>query len=234
MSTSIPKTSGIYMITCLDNHRFYIGSSINLYRRYKDHWRALNNHTHRNQHLQRAWDKYTESSFVFEILELIEPILIIEREQFWIDKLQPFNEIGFNIRPKADETCHAQETKQKIAESHKGIKPTAETRLKMSVIKKATPPTNLGRVFNDEWRANIGKAKTGQRWKVKEPRSVQRREQIAEEKAKNYIVTSPEGEKTIIKNLSKFCRENHLNRGRMCQVAMGNESHHKGWKCRHA
>jgi hypothetical protein len=48
-------------------------------------------------------------------------------------------------------------------------------------------------------------------------------------RAKHYKFTSPNGESIDVFNLSKFCRENGLNQGRMCNVANGKRNHHKGW-----
>lgn len=41
---------------------------------------------------------------------------------------------------------------------------------------------------------------------------------------------SPSGEIFKITNLRKFCQENNLNNGTMCDVALGNRKQHKGWK----
>lgn len=48
--------------------------------------------------------------------------------------------------------------------------------------------------------------------------------------AKSYKFVNPEGEIVDIYNLRKFCMENCLQQGSMCQVANGKASHHKGWK----
>ena len=48
--------------------------------------------------------------------------------------------------------------------------------------------------------------------------------------AKEYVFLSPEGERVNIYNLSKFCRNNNLNRASMGMVNAGKHDHHKGWK----
>ena len=70
MSDDIPPTSGIYMITCTTNKKIYIGSTCNLYNRRRDHFSALRQKRHGNPYLQRAWNKYGEQAFTFEVLEL--------------------------------------------------------------------------------------------------------------------------------------------------------------------
>lgn len=45
----------------------------------------------------------------------------------------------------------------------------------------------------------------------------------------HYWFTDPTGVVVEIYNLSKFCRENKLNRGNMLRVLNGERNHHKGW-----
>ena len=47
--------------------------------------------------------------------------------------------------------------------------------------------------------------------------------------AKSYLFASPEGEEFRIFNMRKFCMERELTASRMYQVALGNQSNHKGW-----
>ena len=59
--------SGIYCIKNVDTGKKYIGQSKNIYKRWIDHRWALNNKMHDNDYLQKAWDKYGETHFVFSI-----------------------------------------------------------------------------------------------------------------------------------------------------------------------
>lgn len=90
--------SGIYKIVCYNN-KFYIGSSINIDKRIKDHIRSLNKNKHHNSHLQRAWNEYGENNFKFEVIETIHDISrLLIREKWWMDDTNCCNrEIGFNI-----------------------------------------------------------------------------------------------------------------------------------------
>ncbi len=51
--------------------------------------------------------------------------------------------------------------------------------------------------------------------------------------SKEYVVTSPQGEKYNIVGLKKFCRDNNLDAGTMSSVASGKYKKHKGWGCQH-
>ena len=93
---------GIYKITCLVNGKFYVGSSINIPTRFKDHRYTLGNKTHRNKYLQRSWDKYGEDQFVFSVIEECDVEKLLDREQYWLDHLQAYNRnIGFNLAVEA-------------------------------------------------------------------------------------------------------------------------------------
>ena len=62
--------SGVYQIYNTVNGKRYIGSSIHIEQRFKEHLRNLRANKHVNAHLQSAWNKYGEHSFVFEEVEL--------------------------------------------------------------------------------------------------------------------------------------------------------------------
>jgi len=93
------KQCGIYKITCKNNNKFYIGSSININRRLKDHVRLLRKNKHRNKYLQDSWNKYKEQNFKFEIIEMVSNISLLPiKEKEWINTTNCCNkEIGFNI-----------------------------------------------------------------------------------------------------------------------------------------
>lgn len=79
--------SGIYRIDNIINGKCYIGSSIDLDRRRKEHAYSLSNNSHGNKHLQNAYNKYGRESFKFTIIELLEMSenikeFLLEREQF--------------------------------------------------------------------------------------------------------------------------------------------------------
>ena len=71
---------GIYRIVNLISGDFYIGSSKDIERRWSEHKRKLNIRKHQNVILQRAWDKYGENNFSFEVVETcsLENLLVLE------------------------------------------------------------------------------------------------------------------------------------------------------------
>lgn len=135
LSNNVPQTSGIYRITCIVTGKFYIGSATNLQKRKNQHTWALKNNQHHTKPLQNAWNKYGEKAFVFEVLELVLPMLQLEREQYWLDRLQPFGKKGFNINPIANVPSVSPETCEKIRLAKLGHTLSTEGRAKISAAK---------------------------------------------------------------------------------------------------
>ncbi len=90
-----PCEGGIYAIfNTITEHR-YIGSAKHFKRRKYAHFKKLRNNIHPNPHLQAAFNKYGESAFIFEIVEVVSDMSILtEREQHYLDTLNP----EYNIR----------------------------------------------------------------------------------------------------------------------------------------
>ena len=95
--------SGIYKITNTANGKFYIGSSINLKQRFNEHIGLLTKKSHPNFILQRSWNKHGRDKFTFEIIEECpnDQKVCFEREQYYLDLLKPYLEVGYNISKHA-------------------------------------------------------------------------------------------------------------------------------------
>lgn len=87
------KGSGVYKLTCVASRKFYVGSAKNFKRRWAEHRRLLAAGRHVNPKLQAAWEKYGADAFEFSVLEYCAYADVLEREQAWINRLQP----TFNI-----------------------------------------------------------------------------------------------------------------------------------------
>ena len=129
--------SGVYQIYNTVNGKRYIGSSIHIEQRFKEHLRNLRANKHVNSHLQSAWNKYGEHSFILEEIELCEPDQCLKVEQEYIDYYHAADrKFGYNIDPYADHTGNtlSEETRKKISEKAKGRKWSKEQRENWSKI----------------------------------------------------------------------------------------------------
>lgn len=93
--------SGIYKCTCLSNGRCYIGQARFLLKRKQHHIYSLRHNKHANTHMQRAWNKYGENSFIWEIVEFCDIDKLNDREIYWIEKYDTFNN-DFNMTTGGD------------------------------------------------------------------------------------------------------------------------------------
>jgi len=120
------KIIGIYKIENIITGKVYIGQSINISARIRDHkWRlSLDNHP--NNHLQSSWNKYGAAAFVFEIIEEMLAEYLTEAEQYYIDIYNSADRrFGYNKCPSAGSrrgSKSSEETKRKISESLIGNK----------------------------------------------------------------------------------------------------------------
>ena len=74
--------SAIYKITNLVNGKFYVGSSVRPRTRFGEHRRTLRTGEHHCGHLQRAWNKYGEANFRFEVVEHVDGDLAAAEERW--------------------------------------------------------------------------------------------------------------------------------------------------------
>lgn len=91
----------VYKIINDVNGKVYIGSTINPHDRMKRHFSALRSGRHHSTHLQRAFDKYGEEHFHFEIIEVCDANKRLEREQYYIDQLDFSGNKSYNESPIA-------------------------------------------------------------------------------------------------------------------------------------
>lgn len=152
--------SGIYIIKNIINNKVYVGSAVNIDKRWKEHKNHLKEGKHHSCHLQSAWNIYGEQSFKFDMIEEVSnPDHLLSYEQVYLDYYKSYErEKGYNIcktagsqygmkhteeakRKISDAVSgeknpfsgrkHTEEAKQKISEGNKGKKLTEETKNKM-------------------------------------------------------------------------------------------------------
>lgn len=91
--------SGVYTIENLVTKKLYVGYTENFKKRFFNHISTLNRGVHANEHLQKAWDKYGEKNFSFEILVTCPLKFLESEEHYWCTILNTHNsKYGYNIK----------------------------------------------------------------------------------------------------------------------------------------
>lgn len=108
----------IYQIRNTVNNKRYIGSTNSIGMRRKEHLSALRREKHHSPILQRAFNKYGEQAFVFEIIKAGIPVhRLLEIEQQVLDELRPeYNTSPFAVKPPPT-NLHSKESRLKRAEA---------------------------------------------------------------------------------------------------------------------
>lgn len=161
--------SGIYTIVNLKNEKKYIGSTSNFESRWYGHIRHLRKGSHPNFHLQRAWNKYGEENFKFEIVLTCEKNELLDFEQMLIDEECPEYNIAKIAGSPMKDRKQSKEAIFKISQSLKGnkrtlnFKPTSETLLKMSNSAKGNT-RRLGTVHTEETLRRMSEVKLNKKF----------------------------------------------------------------------
>ena len=129
------KISGIYKIENTVNGKRYIGSSVNIAKRRRQHLNLLHKNKHHSIYLQRAFNKWGECAFEFSVLEIVPDVqLLLSVEQHYLDTLKH----EYNTYPTAGSTL--------------GVKRNAKTRAQMSA-------SAMGHIVSPETGSKISAAK---------------------------------------------------------------------------
>lgn len=109
--------TGVYKIINLITEKVYVGSAVDIERRWCEHKRGLNYNRHHSHKLQNSANKHGIENFIFELIEECDKELLIEREQYWMDLLCSVVN-GYNVAPTAGNCLgrvHSEKSKIKMS-----------------------------------------------------------------------------------------------------------------------
>ena len=168
----------IYKIRNVVNGHYYVGSTVDSRKRFWEHRKDLRLGCHVCIRLQRAWDKYGEDCFKFEVVEQLgSKDELYPAEQKWLDEHYG-TEYCYNVSAYADSPMRdaSPELRQRIAEKtkawqlanghpRKGAEWSLEDRekIRQSRTGKTSGPNHYryGKTVSEETRAKIGAAQRG-------------------------------------------------------------------------
>ena len=184
--------SGIYEILNTITRDFYIGSTVSFKRRWAQHRCELRKSVHRNNHLQKAWNKYGEQAFEFNVILLCDIDNLLYYEQLLLDNLKP----AYNICPVAGNTfgrIFSDETKHKMSNSKKG-KPLSEDH------KQKLREASKNHYYSEETRRKISEAKAGR------PLTEETKQKISESKIGH--ITTEEHRRKLSESGKRYWNKN--------------------------
>lgn len=108
-----PRPMGVFRVLNTATGRCLVGTSIDLPSVLNRERAQLRLGGHRNEELQRDWKIFGANAFVFDVLDTLTPpdepgydpsddLRVLE--QMWLEKLSPFEERGYNRRPRSSTT----------------------------------------------------------------------------------------------------------------------------------
>lgn len=145
---------GIYAINNFKTGDRYIGQSIHMSKRRKEHFSDLCRGTHKNSHLQHSYNKYGRKYFTFKILLYCEPFELTRYEQLYVNIFNPAYNICKDCVDSLKGVLHSEEHKAKISAANKGRYITEEWKAHLSAAHK-------GMVLSEEHKAKISAACMG-------------------------------------------------------------------------
>ncbi len=250
--TQISFKSGTYEIANTVNGRRYVGSSIDLDKRKRDHFSSLKRNKHGNPYLQNDFNKCGPGAFRFSVLETCETGLLLEKEQTLLDACWDGKKMCYNIRKKA-QLC-SEEAKLILGKEFSGNKNPnfgkhGVNNLLSKVVYQFDKNLNLLNKFygSVEAQENTGVSKTsinrccngflqsagGFLWSfngfVKQNTTATTRKRYPNRRPICYII-SPSGVVEEIVNLVDFCKEKNLNYSSINDVLKSKRNSCFGWK----
>lgn len=92
-------TCGIYMIKRKDTGQMYIGQSVDIERRWRQHIRKGND----KSYIDKAINKHGQDNFILIIIEEVSKKQLNNREQYWINYYNTYkDDMNYNLTPGGD------------------------------------------------------------------------------------------------------------------------------------
>lgn len=148
------KICGIYCIENIIDNKRYIGQSVDIRQRFRNHKSNLRNNKHSNTHLQGAWNLYKEENFIFYVVEVCDKCDLDYKEQYYISLYNLMDdEFGYNFESGGSVNKNLSEsTRQKMSLLKQNL--SEEVRENMSLAQNTMPIYQIdlsGNIIN-EWR----------------------------------------------------------------------------------
>ena len=132
----------IYKIQHIASGKAYVGRTIDVERRWKEHTRGS-----KSSYISCAIQKHGVDAFDFETIDETDEDGVEELERWYIRLHDCVVPRGYNLIDRGEGNCgHHQETREKISRAHMGKVLTEETRARMSASRMGALNPNYGKL----------------------------------------------------------------------------------------
>ena len=116
------RISGIYYIKNIIINKYYVGQSVDIYKRWHRHKYLLNNDKHNNIFPQKDWNRYGKDAFVFCVIKFCKKKYLNRLGKLYIKTYNVFDS-GYNYTIGGDfNPMESLEIRKKISQSMTGDK----------------------------------------------------------------------------------------------------------------
>jgi len=121
---------GIYQIRNLINDKVLVGAALNLPGILTSKKLQLRSGSHPNKKLQAEWNEFGSKSFAFEVLDEMTATNgvgydyradLVALEELWLEKLQPYDERGYNEKKKGKDVRLREIAKRRLDKQREGV-----------------------------------------------------------------------------------------------------------------
>lgn len=221
----------IYRITNNVNGKVYIGITINVEKRMKEH-RCCK----KDRPLYRAIRKYGWVAFTYEIVAqtkdkdyayaVLEPMMIKEHNSMNM-------KFGYNLTEGGEGTVGtipSVVTRKRMSNARKGKTYEEFYGIEKALeLKEQKRAQGLGKVFSNETKEKISSKLKGNKNFEGKTFTDEVKQKLSDLKSKTWTVIDPTGCTVTIHNMLKFCKDNGLHHSAMSKVIHGKQTQHKGW-----
>ena len=160
------RLSGVYLIQNKLDEKCYVGVSINIYSRWRQHKYWAKNKEVASR-ITRAIKKYGVENFEFSIIELCDKEFFEEKERHWISKYDSVLN-GYNLTYGGSiKKVISEETKLKMSNSRIGVPKSDSHKQKIAQVngskenREKFSKLSLGRKLSDETKKKMSESKKG-------------------------------------------------------------------------